>query len=342
MPISANEATKILAYWQNQSWQQQLANTIKDTNELFGLLQLSSDDVPYVPKTFGLNVPHAFVAKIKRGDKNDPLLLQILPTVLETTTHPNFIADPLAENKHNPTKGLLHKYRSRVLITLTGACAVHCRYCFRQHFDYHANLPKADEQAAIMDYIAADSQIQEVILSGGDPLNVSNRRLFDWLDKLANTAITTVRLHTRLPIVLPARIDDDLLGFLAKYPKNVVMVIHTNHPNELDAATKAACVKLDQAGVRLLNQTVLLKGINDDVKVLTELSYALFDAKVLPYYLHILDKVAGAVHFDVPKERAIALYWQLLEQLSGYLVPKLVQELPNQPYKTPVDIYKRH
>lgn len=327
--------------WQHATWQTQLANTIKDSDTLLELLGLSGDDLPlYTPKKFPLNVPHAFVAKMRPKDKNDPLLRQILPSTDELHSHPDYIADPLSENTYNPIKGLLHKYQSRVLITLTGACAVHCRYCFRQHFDYQANLPKKKIQNTIIDYINKHPQIDEVLLSGGDPLSVSNRRLAQWLDDLAETQIRTVRLHTRLPVVLPARIDDELLDLFANYSKKIVMVIHVNHANELDETTKHVCQKLKQVGVTMLNQTVLLKGINDDVQTLTELSYALFDAGVLPYYLHILDKVTGAVHFEVPKSRAIELYWALLAQLSGYLVPKLVQELPNHPYKTPVDIYQ--
>lgn len=335
------KADDMLNYWQAQPWQQQLAHTIKDSDTLFALLGIQPKAIAYTPDTFKLNVPHAFVAKIQKGNLDDPLLRQILPSDGETITHPSFIADPLAENRHNPIKGLLHKYRSRVLITLTGACAVHCRYCFRQHFDYGANLPKSDDTATILAYIKADKQIDEVILSGGDPLNISNRRLFEWLDRLATTQIKTVRLHTRLPVVLPARIDDELLNFLANYPKKVVMVIHTNHPNEIDHATYQACQKLKAAKLCLLNQTVLLKGVNDNVPTLVQLSHALFEAGVLPYYLHCLDKVAGAVHFEVPRQRAIDLYWQLLESLSGYLVPKLVQELPDCAFKTPIDIYKR-
>ncbi|MDO4427318.1 MAG: EF-P beta-lysylation protein EpmB [Moraxella sp.] len=325
------------------SWQAQMANLVTDIDELCQLLNLQVGELSSVyalPEKFPLRVPHAFIKKMQKGDLNDPLLKQILPTTGEKLTDPKFTLDPLAENSHNPTRGLLHKYRSRVLVTLTGACAVHCRYCFRQHFDYGANLPTRTEQATIKDYILSHPEVDEVLLSGGDPLNVSNRRLFEWLTLLADTQIKTVRLHTRLPVVLPDRVDDELLVFLKDYPKNVVMVIHTNHPNELDAATKDACIRLKHANVTLLNQAVLLKGVNDDADTLVALSHALFGAGVLPYYLHILDKVAGAVHFDVLEEVAIRLYWQLLERLPGYLVPKLVQELPNQPYKTPINVYK--
>lgn len=328
----------------NQSWQHQLANLVTDIDELCNLLSLNKDELLQtyqLPPKFPLQVPHAFVAKMTKGDLSDPLLLQILPTKSEQIQTLGYITDPLDEHNHNPIKGLLHKYQSRVLITLTGACAVHCRYCFRQHFDYNANLPKSDEQAQILDYINKNPDINEVLLSGGDPLNVSNRRLLDWLSKLADCAnITTIRLHTRLPIVLPARIDDELLNSFKNLTKNIVMVIHTNHPSEIDDDVKIACTKLKSAGVTLLNQTVLLKNINDNAETLANLSHKLFGIGVLPYYLHILDKVQGASHFDIDESQAIELYWQLLEKLSGYLVPKLVQELPNRPYKTPIDIYK--
>lgn len=324
-----------------ETWQKELADGIDDLASLYQILQLSPDKNWHEPKKFPLKVPKAFVAKMKTGDQNDPLLLQILPTLDESVPTVGYTHDPLAENDHNPLKGLLHKYQSRVLLTLTGACAVHCRYCFRQHFDYSANMPTSSAQAAIIDYIASHTEIDEVLLSGGDPLSLSNRRLQGWLDELAKIPhIRTIRLHTRLPVVLPNRVDGELLTMLGNSPKNIVMVLHINHPNEIDDTLAQKCKLLKQANVTLLNQTVLLKNINDNVTTLTRLSHDLFGIGVLPYYLHILDKVQGAAHFDLPIEQAVALYWQLLEKLSGYLVPKLVQELPNKPYKTPVDIHR--
>lgn len=321
-------------------WQSELAAAVSDVDELYRLLELPAPRDVYTPKQFALRVPHAFIAKMKKGDANDPLLLQVLPSHAERLATDGYSTDPLAENHHNPIKGLLHKYRSRVLLTITGACAVHCRYCFRQHFDYAANQPSSREIDAVIDYINACDDVDEVLLSGGDPLNVNNKRLALWLEKLATIPhVRTVRLHTRLPVVLPNRIDDELLGLFASFPKKLVMVLHINHTNEIDDNLIAKCQALRASGLTLLNQTVLLKGINDDAKTLCALSHALFDAGILPYYLHILDKVAGAAHFDLPIEQAVAIYWQLLENLSGYLVPKLVQELPNQPYKTPVDIH---
>ena len=250
------------------------------------------------------------------------------------------LSQDLSENTQNPIKGLLHKYQSRVLLTITGACAIHCRYCFRQHFDYSANMPTADAKDNIIHYISEHPEINEVILSGGDPLNVTNRRLFAWLDTLESIPqLTTIRLHTRLPVVMPARLDTDLLERLSQSRCRIVMVIHCNHANEIDTTTSEYLQRARAAGVTLLNQAVLLKGINDDVETQVQLSERLFASGVLPYYLHVLDKVAGAAHFDHDLQVSIRLYWSLLAQLPGYLVPKLVRELPDKPFKMPIDIY---
>lgn len=333
--------------WQNNHapdravWQQELANAVSDVQELYRLLELEVPDTLFKPKKFALKVPHAFVAKMKKGDATDPLLRQIVPSSDEQKTVLGFGIDPLAENAHNPQKGLLHKYKNRVLITLTGACAVHCRYCFRQHFDYGANLPSAQEMAQISDYIKKNTDIDEVLLSGGDPLLLKTSKLAAWFGEFEQIQhLKTIRIHSRVPVVLPSRIDDELLDLCRQPSKKLVMVLHINHPNEIDDTLAQKCQLLKQAGVTLLNQTVLLKGINDSAEVLVQLSHRLFDVGVLPYYLHILDKVAGAAHFDLELKTAIDIYWQLLERLSGYLVPKLVQELPNRPCKTPVDIHQ--
>nr|WP_289054967.1 EF-P beta-lysylation protein EpmB [uncultured Psychrobacter sp.] len=324
-----------------KNWQTQLSEAITSVDELLSILKLETLRTEiYVPKHFALRVPRAFIAKMKVGDPEDPLLKQVLPDQQEQIKVTGYVADPLAENDQNPIKGLLHKYQSRVLLTITGACAIHCRYCFRQHFDYSANMPTADAKAHIIDYITAHPEINEVILSGGDPLNVTNRRLFAWLDTLeAIPQLTTVRLHTRLPLVIPARLDAPLLDRLAKSRCQIVMVVHCNHANEIDTLTAEHLQRARAAGITLLNQAVLLKGINDSVAIQTQLSQRLFAAGVLPYYLHVLDKVAGAAHFDSDEHSAVRLYWSLLAALPGYLVPKLVRELPNKPFKVPVNIY---
>ena len=325
-----------------KNWQTQLSDAVSSIDELLAILQLESLRTQvYVPTHFKLRVPRAFVAKMQKGDANDPLLRQVLPDQREQLNVTGYVTDPLGENEHNPSKGILHKYQSRVLLTITGACAIHCRYCFRQHFDYHSNLPTAESKAETQAYISAHPEIDEVILSGGDPLSVSNRRLFIWLDTLeAIPQLTTIRLHTRLPIVIPERLDNELLDRLAQSRCCIVMVVHCNHANEIDTLTAQALQRANSAGITLLNQTVLLKNINDSAEVQAALSRRLFSAGVLPYYLHVLDKVEGGAHFDLSEKVAIALYWALLEQLPGYLVPKLVRELTNRPFKVPIDIYK--
>lgn len=326
-----------------KNWQTQLSDAITSVDELLTLLDVASlREQIYLSAHFELRVPRAFVQKMLVGDANDPLLRQVLPDRREQIAVPGYINDPLAEDEHNPIKGLLHKYQSRVLLTVTGACAIHCRYCFRQHFDYQSNIPTTDAQQAIIDYIVAHPEINEVILSGGDPLSVSNRRLFIWLDLLeAIPQLTTIRLHTRLPVVIPERLDTALLDRLARSRCQIVMVIHCNHANEIDETTAQHLQRTRAAGITLLNQTVLLTGINDNVETQVALSQRLFTVGVLPYYLHLLDKVAGGAHFDIEQDAAIDLYWSLLTVLPGYLVPKLVSELPNRPFKVPVDIYKR-
>ena len=326
-----------------KNWQTQLSEAITSIDELLELLQLQSlRSEIYLPEHFELRVPRAFVAKMTIGDRDDPLLRQVLPNQKEQIAVIGYVSDPLSENTHNPVKGVLHKYESRLLLTITGACAIHCRYCFRQHFDYSANMPTASAKQDIIDYISDHPEINEIILSGGDPLNVTNRRLFAWFDTLeAIEQLTTIRIHTRLPLVIPARLDDALLDRLAQSRCQIVMVIHGNHANEIDTLTAEYLQRARAAGVTLLNQAVLLKGVNDSVNAQTALSQRLFAAGVLPYYLHVLDKVAGAAHFDLDESFAIELYWSLLAKLPGYLMPKLVRELPNEAFKVPINVYNR-
>lgn len=323
-----------------QNWQQEMADSVRSVDELFRILQIPLNQSYHQAKSFPIRVPKAFVAKMKRGDAQDPLLLQVLPQIAETKITSGYSTDPLSEDSYNIHKGILHKYRSRVLLTLTGACAIHCRYCFRQHFNYAANLPNKKDMQIVLDYLQSNPQVNEIILSGGDPLSLNNDKLQAWLALFEQAHhIKTIRIHTRLPVVLPNRIDKDFVHTLQQSSKHLVMVLHINHPNEIDQILYDKCQQLKHIGITLLNQTVLLRNINDDAKTLTTLSHRLFFAGVLPYYLHILDKVQGAAHFDLPIDEAVKIYWQLLENLSGYLVPKLVQELPNHPYKTPVNIY---
>lgn len=324
-----------------KNWQPAFSDLIDSKAALASALSLPLDSLDDKVGDFPIKVPRRFVDKMTPGDINDPLLRQVLPSFAETIEVTGFVTDPLEEHSANPVKGIIHKYASRVLIPVTGACMVHCRYCFRQHFDYHENLPTGEDWQAITQYIQADSQINEVILSGGDPLSLSDRRLFDLFDKLENLPqLRTIRLHTRVPVVIPERLSDELLERLANSRCQIVMVIHANHPNELDDETLFYLNRAKMAGVTLLNQSVLLKGINDNADILARLSDRLWQAGVLPYYLHVLDKVAGASHFLVDDASAREIYWQLLAKCAGYLVPKLVRETPHQPFKTPINIFE--
>jgi EF-P beta-lysylation protein EpmB len=232
---------------------------------------------------------------------------------------------------------VLHKYRGRALLITTGACAVHCRYCFRRHFPYTEAHAADNEWEDAVKVIAGDTTLREVILSGGDPLTLTTNRLARLVHKLeAIPHVSRLRLHTRLPIVLPARVEDSLLELLARGRLKSVLVVHANHPNEIDDEVAAALARLAGAGIALFNQAVLLRGVNDDAAALTELSEVLFEAGVTPYYLHLLDRVQGAAHFEVDIDTARALHRQLRENLPGYLVPQLVQEVAGEPFKQPV------
>ena len=326
----------------DQNWQAQINDLITDPRELLQLLHLPEhllDGALAGQQSFGLRVPRVFVERMQIGNPHDPLLLQVLPLHLELDTAAGYSLDPLGEAAANATAGILHKYHNRLLLTLTGACAIHCRYCFRRHFPYQDNLPKTEDWPRIRDYLLTHPDVNEVILSGGDPLSVSNRRLFYWLEQLESLPqLTTLRIHSRLPVVLPARMDDELLARLASSRLHVVLVIHSNHPNELDKNTTRVLQRCRESGMFLLNQTVLLKGINDNTDCLAALSHRLFDAGVLPYYLHLMDRVQGAAHFDVEESTALAIYQQLMRQLSGYLLPRLVREQAGWPFKVPVDL----
>ena len=318
------------------SWQKILAQGFATANELLAFLQLpptlgnrAAED------TFKTRVPRSYAQRMQPGNARDPLLLQVLAVSDELRPHDGFEQDPLAEKQVNPITGLMHKYHGRVLLTVTGACAINCRYCFRRHFPYDNNNPGREGWQQAIDYIAQDASIHEVILSGGDPLLASNTLLITLLEHLsAINHVKTVRFHTRIPVVLPERIDTGFLQLLRKIPCNKVMVLHCNHANELSEQVAHVCYLLREAGCLLLNQSVLLAGVNDDAQVLASLSERLFASGVLPYYLHLLDKVQGAAHFDIPKQRAITLYHELQALVPGYLVPKLAREEPGKKNKT--------
>jgi len=327
--------------YQEQNWQSQLSDLITDPLELLEALQLSPDQLLsgaiLASEQFKLRVPRAFVGKMNIGDPLDPLLLQVLPHHLELEDHPGFVTDPLGEEQANQQPGVLHKYKSRFLLTLTGACAVHCRYCFRRHFPYQENLPKNEDWLNIKDYIESQPDINEVIFSGGDPLTLSNRKLKLWIDRLESLAqIKFLRIHSRVPIVIPNRVDKELVSLLKNSRLRIILVVHSNHAAELDDFTCAKLSLLAQQQITVLNQAVLLNGVNNSAQVLVDLSYRLFDAGVMPYYLHVLDKVKGAHHFDLSPEQINLIYKDVLESLPGYLVPKLVREIAGEKNKTPL------
>ena len=324
-----------------QNWQSQMSDLITSPEELLKELQLSPEyllsGAILASQQFKLRVPRAFVGKMKLGDAHDPLLLQVLPHHLELEEHAGFVTDPLGEEQANQLPGVLHKYKTRFLLTLTGACAIHCRYCFRRHFPYQENLPKNEDWLNIKTYLESQLDINEVILSGGDPLTLSNRKLALWIERLESLKqIKILRIHSRVPIVIPERIDTELVSLLKNSRLRIILVIHSNHPAELDNLTCSKLAHLAKHNILVLNQAVLLKGVNDSAQTLVDLSYRLFEAQVLPYYLHVLDKVKGAHHFDLGAEKIDQIYKDVLASLPGYLVPKLVREVAGEKNKTPL------
>jgi len=313
-------------------WQADMASAISHPREL--VTELGLDPALVGPAeaagaAFRLRVPRSYVSRIRRGDPNDPLLRQILPVGAELADVGDYTADPLGEHAALRAPGLLQKYHGRALLITTSACAVHCRYCFRREYPY-----TNDRLNEALTEIASDSSIEEVILSGGDPLSLSDARLTSLTDAIQRIPhVRRLRVHTRQPVVLPSRVDEGLTEWLTQLRLPVVFVLHVNHANEIDSEVRAACALLRDSGVTLLNQTVLLRGVNDDADALADLSRALFDAGVLPYYLHVLDHVRGAAHFDVPEARARLIAGQLAAKMPGYLVPRLAREIYGAPAK---------
>jgi EF-P beta-lysylation protein EpmB len=321
------------------TWQQELAQAITDPAALARALGLDPGLFPAATEAselFGLRVPLSFVRRMRPGDPADPLLRQVMPVAAELADRPGFGPDPVAEGAAFKAPGLLQKYQGRALLIATGACAINCRYCFRREFPYSEQIGNAALSQALA-AIAADSSIEELILSGGDPLSLSDLRLQALTEALAPIPhLRRLRVHTRLPVVLPARVDAGLLRWLRALPWPVAIVLHANHGNEIDAQVRAACANLRAAGATLLNQAVLLRGVNDSVAALSDLSQRLFEAGVVPYYLHLLDRVRGAAHFEVAEATAQQLVGTLAATLSGYLVPRLVREVPGGPAKITV------
>jgi len=313
-------------------WQVQLRNVITSRRELLDTLELSTDDVGFsggACEDFPLKVPRSFVQRMRPGDPNDPLLLQVLSSKLEMTDTAGYSRDPVGEGgATNPRRGIMHKYHGRVLLIVSGGCAVNCRYCFRRHFPYNENLNSRRQWHEALDYIRADSSIEEVILSGGDPLVAIDEQLQLLVDQIgAIPHVRRLRIHSRLPVVIPERVTDTLLDAITHTDLQTIMVIHCNHAREIDESVAVVLAALRRRNITLLNQAVLLAGINDSLEAQLALCQRLFATGTLPYYLHLLDKVQGAAHFDVPESSAQLLLAELSARLPGYLVPKLVREI---------------
>lgn len=321
------------------NWQDEFREAFRAPEALAEHLGLSLAELPALPdgQGFPMLVPRAFASRMERGNPLDPLLLQVWPDVREASTLPDELTDPVGDGGACRADGLLHKYHGRVLLVTTGACAVHCRYCFRQNFPYEAVPHAPSRWDAALDYIGTDETIREVLLSGGDPLTLPTRVLEALLSRLGEIPhLETLRIHTRLPVVLPSRIDDEFCRMLLDSRLKVVTVLHANHARELDDDVLEACRRLKEAGATLLNQSVLLHRVNDSVAALEELSRRLWDCGVLPYYLHALDRVKGSARFLVEDERAHGLMERLRERLPGYLVPRLVREIEGEGSKSPL------
>ena len=332
LPLQPSPAT--------QRWQQAWRDSIRDPRELLSVLGLGEAAASIsdaAAAQFPLRVPRGFVARMRHGDPADPLLRQVLPLDDEMRPMPGFTLDAVGDGAAKAAEGVIRKYKGRALLVSTGSCAIHCRYCFRRHFPYAEETAAAAGWRGAVDVIRDDASIDEVILSGGDPWSLSTAKLAELTDALSSVPhLRRLRVHTRLPVVLPERIDAGLLAWLAALPWPVTVVIHANHANEFDAGVDAALGKLRAAGATLLNQAVLLRGVNDDVDALADLSERGHAAGVLPYYLHQLDRVQGAAHFEVDDARARDLHAALAARLSGYLVPRLVREVAGDPGKRPL------
>ena len=323
----------------SDDWRRSLADAIRDPSLLLARLDLATAGcrLSMLSQKFPLLVPESFLKRMRPGDVNDPLLRQVLPLAEEDADAPGFTNDALDEASFRKAPGLLHKYEGRALLVLTGACAVHCRYCFRRHYPYSQEPKRFDDWEPAFEALEQDESIREVLLSGGDPLMLTDERLAAVVRRLESIPhLRTLRIHTRLPIVLPNRVTLDLIDLLTSTRLTPVVVVHANHPNELVADCALALRQLSQSGVMTLNQAVLLRGVNDSVEVLAELSERLIHLGIRPYYLHQLDRVIGTAHFEVPEETGRRLIAELRQQLPGYAMPQYVREVPGEAFKVPL------
>jgi len=321
-----------------QDWKAVVAESFRDLDEL---LEYCEIDAPHADirssRKFALRVTRFFASLIEKGNAFDPLLLQVLPDAQELQIIDGYSKDAVGDRLFMPVPGLIHKYHGRVLLTMTGACAIHCRYCFRRHFPYNEASVDYMLDGPVMQYLSGNTDVREVILSGGDPLMLSDRKLANLISSLNRIPhIRLLRIHSRLLSVLPERVNDALIATLARFRGQVVFVTHINHPNEISGPNRAAFHLLSQNGYRLFNQSVLLNRVNNSAQILAALSQKLFENHIVPYYLHRLDKVEGAAHFDLSPQESCRIYKQLQSLLPGYLLPTLVEEIPGRSSKTPV------
>ena len=321
-------------------WKLELSQSVTTIDELLGSLNLNAAQLSTSQQAiadFALRVPRPFISRMQANNPSDPLLLQVLPVKAELSSAAGYSDDPLDEVSHNPIAGIVHKYANRLLLVVSPACAINCRYCFRRHFPYQENRQNKEQWQNALDYIRSATEINEVIYSGGDPL-AANDHFLAWLtEQIANIKhIKRLRIHTRLPVVIPSRIDQSFLSWATATRLKPIVVLHINHANEIDNEVIQSIKRLQACGIKVLNQSVLLRGINDSADCLAELSEKLFDCDVMPYYLHLFDPVAGASHFDIEEQRAKKIYADLQAILPGFLVPKLVREIPNKPSKTTI------
>lgn len=320
------------------SWQLEYKNSITSVDQLCQTLGLKIEQLPIssqANKQFQLRAPKSYVQRMQKFNPDDPLLLQVLPSSHEDMHVEGYLKDPVGDLQSIKTPGLLKKYNGRALLLATSRCAIHCRYCFRRHFPYAAQNPRHDSWTQALQELQNDQSITEVILSGGDPLVLDDSELVKLITKLESIQhIQRLRIHTRLPVVIPERINDTLLNWISNSRLRVVMVLHINHAQEINTYLEKRLQNLANINCTLLNQSVLLRNINDQSSSLIKLSEALFNAGVLPYYLHLLDKVDGAAHFDVPEENARKLMQEISKHLPGYLVPKLVKEIQGEHSKS--------
>jgi EF-P beta-lysylation protein EpmB len=324
----------------SSTWQRELASAIRDPDALIDALGLSEELRPAArraAKLFPLLVPPSFLRRMRPGDPSDPLLLQVLPLGAEAETVAGFASDALDEHSAHAAPGLLQKYEGRALLIATGACAVHCRYCFRRSFPYGQEPRRMADWEPTLEWVRKENSVREIILSGGDPLMLTDARLAEMSRRLdAIEHLDRLRIHTRLPIVVPKRVTRPLVKLLRSLRMTPIVVVHANHPAELVDDCARALRRLVRSGLTVLNQAVLLRGINDSVDALCGLSERLINLGVLPYYLHQLDRVAGTAHFEVPEERGLELVEALRRRLPGYAVPQYVREIPGQPHKVPL------